>query len=133
MTIFSKILSGAIPCAKIYEDEQIFSFMDAFPQSRGHALIIPKRAAPDLFTVAAEDLAAVARFSQRLARAQREALRPDGIRVMQFNGAAAGQTVFHYHMHLIPVWEGEALGAHGGGQADLTELEALAAKLRSQL
>lgn len=132
-TVFDKILRGEIPCAKIFEDEKIFAFMDAFPQSRGHALIIPKRKCESLFDIDAQSLTAVVQFSRQLAAAQRKVLQADGIRVCQFNGAAAGQTVFYYHMHLIPHWEGQALAAHGGGMADLAELQVLAKALSEAL
>lgn len=111
-TVFDKVLSGELPSAKIYEDERIYVFMDAFPQSKGHTLIIPKNASPDIFDADPDDLTAIMLFSQRLAKALRQALHPDGIKVIQFNGSAAGQTVFHYHMHLIPVWENRRLGKH---------------------
>lgn len=133
MTIFSKILAGEIPSAKVYEDDFIYVFMDAFPQSLGHTLIIPKRAAPDLLSVDAESLQHIILFSQKLARAQKSALAADGIRVVQYNGAAAGQTVFHYHMHLIPMWEGKKLGNHYTGAAPLAELQETAAKIQSAL
>ena len=132
-TIFHKILAGEIPCAKIYEDEYLFAFMDAFPQSKGHSLIIPKAFAPDLFSANAESLQHIIVFSQKLARAQKKALAADGIKVVQFNGASAGQTVFYYHMHLIPVWEGESLGAHGKGAADINELRETAAQIAAAL
>lgn len=132
-TVFDQILSGEIPSAKVYEDERIYVFMDAFPQSEGHTLIIPKQASPDIFNVRPEDMAAIAIFSQRLAKALKKALNPDGIRVMQFNGAAAGQTVFHYHMHLIPVWEDKALGDHGDKSVPLQKLEEIADSIRAAL
>ncbi len=134
MTIFQKILDGEIDSAKIYEDNLIYVFMDAFPQSKGHALIIPKQPAKDLLTVPADILAHIIRFSQRLAKAQMQVLSPDGIRVMQFNGEAAGQTVFHYHMHLIPVWQDRALGEHGKNKApSLAELKEIAYSLATVL
>lgn len=132
-TVFDKILRGDLPCAKIFEDESIFSFMDAFPQSRGHALIIPKRKYESLFDIDEESLGAVVRFSKKLASAQREILKADGIRVCQFNGSAAGQTVFYYHMHLIPMWEGKMLSEHGGGMADPAVLQDLAKELAGAL
>lgn len=132
-TVFDKILRGEIPCAKIYEDEKIFAFMDAFPQSKGHALIIPKRKSESLFDMDGDSLAAVVQFSQKLAAAQRKVLKADGIRICQFNGSAAGQTVFYYHMHVIPMWDGQALDAHGGAMADPAALQALAAQLREAL
>lgn len=96
-------------------------------------MIIPKRSVRDLFEVDEQDLLAIVRMSQRLAKAMRQAWAPDGIQVVQYNGAAAGQTVFHYHMHLIPVWAGEAMAHHGGGAADFDELLTVAAQLREAL
>lgn len=132
-TVFDKILRGDIPCAKIYEDDVLFSFMDAFPQAKGHALIVPKRKCTSLFDIDEASLLAVAAFSRKLAEAQRLVLQADGIRICQFNGAAAGQTVFYYHMHLIPHWQGQALAEHGGGMADMNALRTLAAQLAEAL
>lgn len=132
-TVFDKILRGEIPCAKIYEDDVIFSFMDAFPQAKGHALIIPKRKCTTLFDIDEASLIAIVAFSKKLAVVQRKVLQADGIRVCQFNGAAAGQTVFYYHMHLIPEKEGQTLAAHGGHMADMAELQLLAGQLREAL
>lgn len=132
-TVFHKILRGEIPCAKIYEDAHIFAFMDAFPQAKGHALIIAKEGAENLFEMPEEPLAHIIRFSRRLARAQRQVFAPEGIRVMQFNGEAAGQTVFYYHMHLLPVYAGQKEEQHGDKAADLAELQAQAAQLAAAL
>lgn len=132
-TVFDLILRGDIPCAKIYEDGQLLSFMDAFPQSRGHALIIPKRKCESLFDIDDDSLKAIVTFSRKLAAAQRKVLQADGIRVCQFNGAAAGQSVFYYHMHLIPIWQGKSLSEHGGKMADADELTALARQLAEAL
>ena len=132
-TVFDKVLSGELPSAKVYEDERIYVFMDAFPQSTGHTLIIPKNASPDIYNADPADLSAVMLFSQRLANAMRKALNPDGIKVVQFNGAAAGQTVFHYHMHLIPVWEGEQLGGHGDKAVQLERLKETAKLIQDAL
>lgn len=132
-TIFHKILRGEIPSAKIYEDEHIYAFMDAFPQAKGHALIIAKQGAPDLFEMPEESLAHIIRFSRRLAHAQKQVFAPEGIRVMQFNGEAAGQTVFYYHMHLLPVYAHTAEAQHASKAADFAELQAQAAQLASAL
>lgn len=132
-TVFDLILRGDIPCAKIYEDETLLSFMDAFPQSRGHALIIPKRKCESLFDIDDDSLAAIVKFSRKLALAQRKVLQADGIRVCQFNGAAAGQSVFYYHMHLIPMWQGKSLSEHAGEIADVGELAELARQLSEVL
>lgn len=132
-SIFHQIIAGKIPAAKIYEDEYIFAFMDAFPQTKGHALIVPKKFAPDLFTIDKNSLSHIIQFSQKLARAQKKALDADGIRVVQYNGAAAGQTVFYYHMHLIPMWDGTSPGAHGKGAADAEQLKKIAAMIAAEL
>lgn len=132
--IFAKIVRGEIPSAKIFEDERILAFMDAFPQSKGHCLVISKVSkARNLLDVEPEVLSELAAATQRLARAARTALNPDGVIVTQFNGAPAGQTIFHLHFHVIPRWEGAPLGRHGGGMADPTELKALAAQIAAKL
>lgn len=132
--IFAKILSGAIPSARVYEDARILSFMDAFPQSKGHTLVIPKVQACNLFDIPADDLQNLIIQTQTIARAVRDTLTPDGIRLMQFNGEAAGQTVFHIHFHIIPVWEGENERPHAAGKmADMNELKDLAAHIKAKL
>jgi histidine triad (HIT) family protein len=132
--IFAKILSGDIPSAKVYEDDRILSFMDAFPQSRGHTLVIPKVNACNLFDIPADDLQNLIVRTQTIGRAVRDALAPDGIRLMQFNGEAGGQTVFHIHFHIIPVWEGESERPHAAGKmADMNELKDLAAQIKAKL
>ncbi len=132
--IFAKIVRGEIPSVKIFEDDAVLAFMDAFPQSRGHALVISKTSkARNILEVEPQVLAELAAATQKLARAVTAALKPDGVVVTQFNGAPAGQTVFHLHFHVIPRYEGEALGRHGGGMADIDELKALAAKISAAL
>lgn len=132
--IFAKIVRGEIPSAKVFEDDDVLAFMDAFPQSKGHCLVISKTSkARNLLEVEADVLIKVMAAVQRLTRAARKALNPDGVVVTQFNGAPAGQTIFHLHVHVIPRFEGEALGRHGGGMADPAELQALAAQIRAAL
>ena len=133
--IFAKILRGEIPAARIFEDEHVYAFMDAFPQSRGHALVIPKHShARNLLEEEPEILANLFLGVQRVARAVRAALQPDGLTVTQFNGAPAGQTVFHLHVHIIPRWEGVPLGRHAsGGMADMAELKALAEQIAAKI
>lgn len=130
---FCKIVRGEIPAVKVHEDERTLSFMDIQPASPGHALVIPKAHAPDLLEIAEADLCAATLAAQRLARAVRTALAPDGIRIVQTNGAAAGQSVFHYHVHIIPLREGQRIGVHGRAPAKPEELEALAARIREVL
>lgn len=132
--IFARIVRGEIPSVKIFEDDAVLAFMDAFPQSRGHALVISKTSkARNILEVEPQVLAELAAATQKLARAVTAALKPDGVVVTQFNGAPAGQTVFHLHFHVIPRYEGEALGRHGGGMADVDHLKALAAKISAAL
>jgi len=132
--IFAKILNGDIPSARIYEDERVLSFMDAFPQAKGHTLVIPRVQACNLFDIATDDLQNLIVWTQTIARAVRDALKPDGIRIAQFNGTAAGQTVFHIHFHIIPVWEGENERPHAAGKmADFNELKDLAEQIKAKL
>ena len=132
--IFARIVRGEIPAAKVFEDDDTLAFMDAFPQARGHALVIHKRArARNLLDARPEELHAVMDTVQLVARAVRAALAPDGIMISQFNGAPAGQTVFHLHVHIIPRWEGVPLGRHGQGMADAAELAAEARAIAARL
>jgi histidine triad (HIT) family protein len=133
-SIFSRIVSGEIPAAKVYEDDLTLAFMDAFPGSRGHTLVICKQELPDLHSLPPELLAAVARTTQLVAAAIMASLRPDGLNIVQNNGAAAGQTVFHYHVHLIPRWEGDgAVGGWRPSRAAPDELRDLAEQISARL
>ena len=132
--VFAKILRGEIPCARVYEDDTTLSFMDAFPQTRGHTLVIPKATAVNLFDVSPEILSDLVVKTQTVARAVRDALSPDGVRLMQFNGAAGGQSVFHIHFHILPMWDDTGVRPHAAGQmADLSELKEMAALIRAKL
>lgn len=132
--IFAKIIRGEMPAIKVYEDDAALSFMDIFPQSEGHALVVPKTSrATNLLEADAADLGPLIIRVQRVARGIVKALAPDGVRILQFNGAPAGQTVFHLHFHIIPIFEGAALKKHAGEHADLARLEALAAQIRSAI
>jgi histidine triad (HIT) family protein len=131
--IFAKMLRGEIPSIKVYEDEVVLVVMDIFPQSPGHTLVIPKSASRNLMDADPGDVALVAAYLPKLARAVKAATKADGIRLVQFNEAPAGQTVFHLHFHLIPVYAGAELGRHGGGKADEAELVAMAKMIASHL
>jgi histidine triad (HIT) family protein len=133
--IFAKILRAEAPAARVYEDDHVLAFMDVFPQSRGHCLVILKEAkARNLLDVEPEALQHLILGVQRIARAVRAALNPDGIVVTEFNGAPAGQTVYHLHFHIIPCWDGVPLGRHaGGGMADSAELAALAKQIAAKI
>ena len=100
--IFCAIVAGLAPAARVFDDDDCLAFMDIQPLARGHVLVIPKRHAENLFDLEADEAAAVARTAKQLAHALRTVLEPEGLRLFQLNGAAAGQTVFHYHMHLLP-------------------------------
>ncbi len=135
--IFCQIVRGDAPAAHVYEDEQTLAFMDIAPLSRGHLLVIPRDHAENLYEISADSLAAVVRTSHRIAPVLRRVLEPEGLRILQLNGAAAGQTVFHYHMHLLPKNAGEpdigSAGLRDRRMADRGELETLAAQFRDAL
>ncbi|MED5548454.1 MAG: HIT family protein [Pseudomonadota bacterium] len=131
--IFAKILKGEMPCVKVYEDEHVISFMDIFPQAPGHTLVVPREPVRNALEMTDGALQATIVRVKRIANAVKSALKPDGIVITQFNGAPAGQTIFHVHFHIIPRTEGIALGAHGGGQADMDELKAQAEKIAAAI
>ena len=120
-------------CAKVYEDGGTLVIMDAFPQSKGHCLVIPRGPSVNLLHVKPKDIGRLFGTVQRVVQAVEKALKPDGIVVTQFNGAPAGQTVFHTHVHIIPRYDGQALGKHAEGMADMSELQNLAQKIRNEL
>ena len=107
--IFCKVLDGEIPSQKVYEDEHTLAVMDINPWTRGHAVVIPRRHAADLFDISDEDLEHVAVAAKRLATKMRDALGCDGVNLLQSNGAAAWQTIFHLHVHVIPRYENDPL------------------------
>jgi len=132
--IFAKILRGEFSSHKIFEDGDVLAVMDVFPQSRGHTLVIPKAPSRNLLDADPAVLSAVIPKVQKLARAVMSTTGADGFRLVQFNEAAAGQTVFHLHFHIIPIYEGIEVGRHGaGGKADDAELAALAKAIAAAL
>ena len=131
--IFAKILRGEIPAAVIADEKFAVAIMDAFPQSKGHCLVIPRGPSVNLLGIRPKDIGRLFGTVQRVAIAVEKALKPDGIVVTQFNGSPAGQTVFHTHVHIIPRYDGQALGGHGGEMADLDELQSLAQDIRNEL
>ncbi len=106
-SIFTRIVNGEIPAIKVYEDADTLAFLDINPASRGHTLVICKAEIATLTELSDAQLIATARTTQRVAAAIQRSLQPDGINIMQNNGAAAGQTVFHYHVHIIPRWQND--------------------------
>jgi histidine triad (HIT) family protein len=132
--IFAKILRGDMPCVKVYEDDDVLSFMDVFPQSRGHTLVIPKAPSRNLLDANSGVLGNLIQRTQIIARAIEKALSPSGIIITQFNGAPAGQTVFHLHFHIIPRYSDMDISAHASGHmADMDELSLLAKKISAAL
>jgi histidine triad (HIT) family protein len=107
--IFCKIVAGELPATIVDEDERTIAFMDLSPATRGHALVIPRAHAADLLAVSAADLQACVLAAQRLAGRMRERLGVDGVNVINSCGAAAWQTVFHVHLHVIPRYVGDPL------------------------
>lgn len=132
--IFAQIIRGEAPCYKLYEDDDVLAFLDLFPQSFGHTLVIPKRsAACNILDVDSEALFQVMRVVQQLTRAIVAELAPDGVQIAQFNGAPAGQTVFHIHMHIVPRYAGQGMAVHAAQKAEPAELERLQARLRARI
>jgi histidine triad (HIT) family protein len=107
--IFCKILTGEIPATIVGEDERTVTFMDINPATRGHMLVIPRAHAEDLLSVDPEDLQAVALASQRQAVIAKERLGAEGVNLVNSCGAVAWQTVFHFHMHVIPRYADDPL------------------------
>ena len=109
--IFCAIIAGDIPAAKVYEDEHVFAFMDIAPANPGHTLVIPKQHYRNIFDMPAEVGSQIMQAAVPLATAIRSALKPDGFNLFQANEAAGFQTVFHFHLHLIPRWEGDSMSS----------------------
>ena len=131
--IFAKILRGEIPCHKVYEDEATLAFMDVMPQADGHTLVIPKSPSRNLLDADPAMLGLLMASVQKVATAVRQAFDADGILIKQFNETAAGQTVFHLHVHILPRFIGTELRAHTGKMADHGVLAKHAEMIRRSL
>jgi histidine triad (HIT) family protein len=128
--IFCKIIAGELPARIVDEDERTISFMDIAPATRGHALVIPRVHAIDLLSVGEEDLQAVAAAAKRLAARASERLGAAGVNLINSCGAAAWQTVFHFHVHVIPRYKGDPLRLPWvPAQGDPEEIESAAQEL----
>lgn len=128
--IFCKIVAGEIPSTKVHEDDRTVAFMDVNPGARGHLLVVPKAHATDVHTLDDEDLEAVARTARDMAFRVRDRLGADGVNIIQNNGAAAWQSVFHYHVHVLPRHKNDPIRlpwTPAPGDAD--EIKAAAAEL----
>jgi histidine triad (HIT) family protein len=126
--LFCKIVAGDVPSIRVHEDDRVIAIMDIFPAARGHVLVIPRAHAADVHAVSDDDLAAAAAVAKRLAGQAVRGLGADGVTIMQSNGAAAWQTVFHYHVHLIPRYVDDPLvlpwrpGTTPADPAELTDI-----------
>ncbi|MDD5013370.1 MAG: HIT family protein [Candidatus Pacebacteria bacterium] len=107
--IFCKIIDKEVPCYKIYEDELVLAFLDINPVVEGHALIIPKKHFENIFDIEEEYLERIIKVSKKISLKMKEAMRIEGINLYQANGSIAGQTVFHFHLHVLPRKEGDKI------------------------
>lgn len=132
--IFCKIVQGQIPCAKVYEDELTLAFMDIGQASEGHVLVASKRHAANLLELTAEEAGAVMQTAQRVAAAAAQTFEPEGITLFQANGTAGGQTVFHFHLHVLPRRTGDGLSiAWQRNEPGMQTLNDYAERLRAAL
>ena len=131
--IFAKILRDEIPSAKVFENEQVFVFMDIMPRSPGHLLVIPKSKARNILDINIDQLHAVIDTVQMMAKLVMKALKADGVTIQQFNEAPGGQEVFHLHFHVIPRYSGERMGPPGQMVKDMSVLADQAKKISKLL
>ncbi|MFU8815671.1 MAG: HIT family protein [Pseudomonadales bacterium] len=131
--VFARILRGELPAHRVYEDEQSLAFMDIMPQAEGHTLVIPKCPAVDLFDVPADVLRGTMETTQLVARAVKRAFAAEGVMIAQLSGAAAGQTVFHLHFHILPRHAGVDFRMHARDMAPTEMLEEHARRVRAAL
>ncbi len=132
--IFCKIVRRQAPSSVVYEDERIMAFMDIRPVSEGHTLIIPKKHFVDVFDTPNDELAAMCVLSKRIALAVKKATGADGITIVQQNGEAAGQDIFHIHVHIIPRFEGKKVPRFSDLEfANRENLDSNAARISKEL
>ena len=132
--VFCKIRDGQIPSTRIFEDERTLAFMDINPLNDGHCLVITRAHAPTIFEAAVADLQAAVAAAQRVALALKRALAPNGLNLLQANGAAAFQSVPHFHLHLVPRWTGDGKGFDWPlVPGDRVRIQGIAEKIRDAL
>lgn len=132
--IFCQIIARESPAEVVYEDDLTLAFLDINPVATGHTLVIPKRHVENVYELGDEDAAAVMRATVRVARAIKLALKPHGVNLLQSNERAAGQAVFHFHMHVVPRWHGDGLITPRHFRAQVTEpFGQVAARIRAQV
>lgn len=128
--VFCAIAAGEIPSFKVYEDDLVLAYLDINPCSKGHTLVIPKAHTTGLLDTSDEMLAALLARVKKVAARLKDALPCDGFNILQNNGAAAGQSVFHIHFHIVPRYEGGKALSFTSTAGDMEELKALAERLR---
>lgn len=132
--LFCKIANGEIPSATIYENSEFRVVLDISPASKGHALIIPKEHFTDIFDIDAVTAGKLFSLATEVARAMKRVLKCDGMNIVQNNGAIAGQTVFHFHLHLIPRYNGDDVNiGWPQHEADMEENSRLAKEIRKMI
>ncbi|WP_119353559.1 HIT family protein [Azohydromonas sediminis] len=133
-TVFERLLAGELPCAKVYEDDLVFAFMDAGQVNDGHVIVATKRACETLMDATDDEAAALMRAARRVALAVQAAFAPDGVTVLQANRPAGWQTVPHLHLHVLPRYDGDGVGlAWPRKEPGIERLRALAARLQPHL
>lgn len=132
--IFCKIVAGEIPCFKLYEDSLTLTFMDINPANPGHALVIPKEHWEDIYDIPGDLAGATAETAKRVAEAVNATLAPDGINLVQANGEGAGQSVFHFHMHILPRANGDELKLNWGlNPGDMDDVRAIFERVKANI
>lgn len=131
--IFCKILAGEIPSTAVYEDDDFKAILDVNPAARGHVIILPKNHAANIYELPDEDASKIMIVAKKIATAIEKAYHCDGVNILQNNGEAAGQTVFHLHVHVIPRFKGDTVNI-GWKQGDMLEdLDAICKEIQAQL
>jgi histidine triad (HIT) family protein len=132
--IFCKIIAGEIPCFKIYEDDATFAFMDINPANEGHALVIPREHSADVYAISDAAISSTVVTAKKVAAAIEKTLSPGGMNLVQANGPAAAQSVFHFHMHVLPRGEGDELKLNWGLKpGDMDAIGQLAERVRANI
>jgi histidine triad (HIT) family protein len=131
--IFAKILRGEVPSHRVYDDNDVVAFMDVMPQGQGHTLVVPKAPSRNLLDADPTTLGPLMRAAQKVAQAVMRAFNADGVTIIQYNESSAGQSVFHFHIHVIPRFAGVPLRPHSGEMEKTEVLAANAEKIRQAM